>query len=70
MEGCRSQKAIACDVFTSENVAKDNDLKQGKSSPKMDEVDSKSEQLGCKSKVCSEGARDETYWRSFWLAEG
>ena len=59
MEGCRSQKAIACDVFTSENDAKDKDRKQGKSSSKMDEVDSNSEEHGCKSKVCSEGARDE-----------
>jgi len=64
------RRAIACDVFTSENVSEDKDRKQGKSDPKMDEVDSKSEQHGCKTKVCSEGAREEICWRSFWLTEG
>ena len=70
MDGYRSQKAIACDVFTSENDAKDEDRKQGKSSSKMDEVDSNSEQYGCKSKVCNDGRRDKICWRSFRLAEG
>ena len=46
------------------------DRKQGKSSSRMDKVDSNSEQHGCKSKVCSDGRRDEICWRSFRLAEG
>ena len=52
------------------NDASDKDRKQGKSSSKMREVEVYSEELGIKSRVCSDGASDEICWRILSLIDG
>ena len=61
---------MACNPLTLKNDANDRDRRQGKSSSKMDEVDSVSVQPGLRLRVCKERARDATCRKSFWLAEG
>ena len=68
-DGCRSKNAIACAASTSVNEARDKDLKKGRSSSKMGEGEIKSEELGIKSRVCNEGARDEIWARSLLLPD-